>query len=192
MLDDAALISRTLPVEIYGVCQLTSPCTWPLLARTCGYSQDSNPSACHLWRKKKKKKSSNSVIQMFHILFCSLIKALNMQAFWKTRTNKQTKNRGQGSAFKKKFQTNYRISDAGLSNSSFFGQSLTEGTWNHNRILIEQGDTVRLFAEAPCLGAGDPLVFKNGCFFPVLFPLENFLACFPSICSFCCFYHPGS
>lgn len=130
-----------------------------LLAWTCSYCQDSNPSACHFWRRKKKSQS----LRFRHSRFCSG----PSQRHLIERLFEIKKTRGQRSGLKRKFQTNYKISDAELSNSSLLGQSLPEGAWNPKWILIALAGMERVFAAAPRLGAGDPSAIKDRCLSPV-------------------------
>ena len=54
-----------------------------------------------------------------------------------------------------------------------------------SQILVEEGETERLFAAAPCFGADNPPVIKARCLSPVLLRISEcaFLS-FPLICSF--------
>lgn len=64
LLDNTGLISGTLPVKIYGVCQLTLSCTWPFACRDLWllprfWFLSMSPLA----KSRKKKKSLNSEIR---------------------------------------------------------------------------------------------------------------------------------
>ena len=45
--------------------------------------------------------------------------------------------------------------------------------WNHNQILVEEGETERLFAAAPSFGADNPPVIKARCLSPVLLRISE-------------------